>query len=210
MTGAGTWPRTASGSGLARSGATCHRGPVRPRAEGSAARLGPVTTALDPATYRRVVGRFATGVTVVTAVLPDGERHAMTCNSFTSVSLEPVLVLFCAEKIARFHDAVLETGQWAVSVLSVDHERASRHFALRGRDLAEQFRSVLARPGPLTGAPVLEGALAALECRTVSLTDAGDHTVVVGEVLGTSLPAPDAEPLLFYEGGYRTVGQPVV
>jgi len=164
-----------------------------------------VTATLDPLAYRRVVGRFATGVTVITTMLPDGERHAMTCNSFTSVSLEPVLVLFCAEKVARFHDAVLEAGTWAVSVLSRSHEDASRQFALRGRDLATQFDGLDVVPGPTTGSPVLRDALAALECRTTSVTDAGDHTVVVGEVLSTSLPAPGAEPLLYYEGGYRTV-----
>lgn len=164
-----------------------------------------VTSALDPITYRRVVGRFATGVTVVTTLLPDGERHAMTCNSFTSVSLDPVLVLFCAEKVARFHEAVLATGFWAVSVLSTQHERESQHFARRGRELGEQFADVPSHPGPITGAPVLVGALAALECRTVSTTDAGDHTVVLGEVLGTLLPAREAEPLLYFEGAYRTV-----
>ena len=164
-----------------------------------------MTAPLDPQAYRRVVGHYATGVTVITTVLPDGGRHALTCNSFTSVSLDPVLVLFCAEKVARFHDAVLQTGTWAVSVLSTDHERASRHFASRGRDLEDQFSVVPVTAGPLTGAPVLEGALAALECRTVSTTDAGDHTVVLGEVLGASVPAPDAEPLLYFQGGYRAV-----
>lgn len=164
-----------------------------------------MTSTLDPLSYRRVVGRFATGVTVVTTVLPDGERHALTCNSFTSVSLDPVLVLFCAEKVARFHDAVLEAGAWAVSVLSTSHVAASRHFAARGRDLSTQFEGVPAVTGPLTGAPLLAGVLAALECRTVSTTDAGDHTVVIGEVLAASLPESEADPLLYYEGSYRTV-----
>ena len=165
-----------------------------------------MTAALDPLDYRSVVGHFATGVTVVTTVLPDGERHAMTCNSFTSVSLDPVLVLFCAEKVARFHDAVLESGLWAVSVLTTEHEHASRYFARRGREMESQFAEIPARPGPITGAPVLHGALAAFECRTVSTTDAGDHTVVIGQVLGTSVDDGDAEPLLYYRGGYRTVG----
>ena len=164
-------------------------------------------TAVDPLEHRRVVGRFATGVTVVTTVLPGGEKHAMTCNSFTSVSLDPVLVLFCADKTARFHDAVLETGSWAVSVLAATHQHASRAFALRGRDLDTQFDGVDHHPGPLTGAPVLDGALAALECRTVTATDAGDHTVVVGEVLGLSEPAPDAPPLLYFGGRYRTLAE---
>ena len=164
-----------------------------------------MTATLDPLAYRRVVGRFATGVTVITTVLPDGERHAMTCNSFTSVSLDPVLVLFCAEKRARLHDAVLTAGVWGVSVLSVDHERASRHFAHRGRDLDRQFDAYDVVPGAVTGVPLLGDALAVLECRTTSATDAGDHTVVLGEVLSTAVPAPAAEPLLYYEGGYRTV-----
>ena len=161
-----------------------------------------MTTALDALEYRRVVGRFATGVTVVTTVA-DGEHHAMTCNSFTSVSLEPVLVLFCAEKIARFHDVVLETGSWAVSVLAQGQERVSRQFAVRGRSLEGQFEGLPHSHGPLTGAAVLDGALAALECRTVSTTDAGDHTVVIGEVLGLGVPDPTGDPLLYYEGRYR-------
>jgi len=157
---------------------------------------------LDVLDYRRVVGRFATGVTVITAVL-DGEHHAMTCNSFTSVSLEPVLVLFCAEKVARFHDVVLSSGTWAVSVLAQGQEDVSRRFAVRGRPLEDQFDGVPSLVGPLTGAVVLEGALASLECRTVSTTDAGDHTVVIGEVLGLGVPDPEGDPLLYYEGRYR-------
>lgn len=163
-----------------------------------------MTSVLDLLAYRRVVGRFATGVTVVTTVL-DGEQHAMTCNSFTSVSLDPVLVLFCPEKVARFHDAVLTSGTWAVSVLARSHEHASRQFAVRGRELARQFDTIPHTAGPLTGAPVLDGALAVLECRTVSTTDAGDHTVVLGEVLGHDVPDPDGVPLVYYEGSYRTV-----
>lgn len=161
-----------------------------------------MTRTLDQLAYRRVVGRFATGVTVVTSSL-DGELHAMTANSFTSVSLDPVLVLFCAEKIARFHDVVLETGTWAVSVLARQHEEASRRFAVRGRPLDDQFSGLPYSLGPVTGAPVLDGALAALECRTVSTLEAGDHTVVLGEVLSVELPASDAEPLLYFEGSYR-------
>jgi len=161
-----------------------------------------VTSALDAIEYRRVVGRFATGVTVVTTVV-DGEHHAMTCNSFTSVSLDPVLVLFCPEKIARFHDAVLSSGTWAVSVLGERQEPASRHFASRGRSIEDQFAGVDHHLGPLTGAAVLEGSLASLECRTVSVADAGDHSVVIGAVLGLGVPDPDGAPLLYYEGRYR-------
>ncbi|MCW2607370.1 MAG: flavin reductase domain protein FMN-binding protein [Frankiales bacterium] len=162
-------------------------------------------TAVDPLLHRRVVGRFATGVTVITTVLPDGSKHAMTANSFTSVSLDPVLVLFCADHSTRFHDAVLRTGTFAVSVLAAEHEGASRRFAVKGRDLDTQFDGVDHAPGPVTGAPVLTGALAALECSVESTTEAGDHTVVVGRVLGLSEPAPDAEPLLYFGGRYRSL-----
>lgn len=163
-------------------------------------------TATDPLEHRRVVGRFATGVTVITSVLASGEKHAMTCNSFTSVSLDPVLVLFCADKTARFHDVVLQTGVWAVSVLARTHQQASRTFAVRGRDLDTQFDDVDHVPGAVTGAPVLLGALASLECRTVSTTDAGDHTVVLGEVLALDEPDPHADPLLYFGGRYRALG----
>ena len=161
-----------------------------------------MTTALDALEYRRVVSRFPTGVTVVTATL-DGEHHAMTCSSFSSVSLDPVLALFCPEKIARFHDVVLLAGQWAVSVLGEGQQDASRQFARRGRVLEDQFEGFPHSFGPVTGAIVLDGALASLECRTVSTTDAGDHTVVIGEVLGLGVPDPKAAPLLHFEGRYR-------
>ena len=160
-------------------------------------------TTLDPLEYRRVVGRFATGVTVVTTVDPAGEHHALTCNSFTSVSLQPVMVLFCAEKVARFHDAVLASGTWAVSVLSAAQEHVSRHFAVRGREIEGQFDGLDHVHGDVTGAAVLTGALATLECRTVSTTDAGDHTVIIGEVLSLGVPDPLADPLLYFEGRYR-------
>ena len=159
---------------------------------------------IDALSYRRVVGRFATGVTVVTTRL-DGEDHAMTCNSFTSVSLDPLLVLFCAEKIARFHDAVLTAGTWAVSVLAVDQEAVSRRFASRGRPLEGQFDGVATTAGRATGCVLLDGSAATLECRTVSVLDGGDHTVVLGEVVGLALPDEDVAPLLYFEGRYRTL-----
>ena len=162
-----------------------------------------MTGALDALEYRRVVGRFATGVTVVTTVL-DGECHALTANSFTSVSLDPCLVLFCPEKLARFHDAVLASGTFAVSVLAEGQQEVSRRFAQRGRPLEHQFDGIAHTIGPVTGAVLIDGALSTLECRTVTTADAGDHTVVIGEVLGLGVPLPTGEPLLYYEGRYGT------
>lgn len=159
---------------------------------------------VDPDAYRRVAGRFATGVNIVTTRV-DGVDHAMTVNAFTSVSLEPIRVLFCAEKVARFHEAVLRSGLWAVSVLSYDDQDASGWFATRGRPLAGQVDRWSHATAPYTGAPVLSSAIAAMECRTTSVHDGGDHSIVLGDVLDVSTPNPDGEPLLYYEGRYASV-----
>ena len=154
-----------------------------------------------PREFRRVVGRFATGVAVVTTVA-DGVPHAITVNSFTSVSLEPLLVLVCIERNARLHDALLAAGTWGVSVLAAGDEETSTWFATRGRRLDGQLDDHPTGPGPVTGVPLLQRALARLECRTWAVHPGGDHTVVVGEVL--SAEAVPGDPLLYVDGGYRT------
>jgi flavin reductase (DIM6/NTAB) family NADH-FMN oxidoreductase RutF len=159
---------------------------------------------VDPAAYRRVVGRFATGIAVVTTVA-DGVDHAMTVNSLTSVSLDPVLVLFCAEKVARFHDAVLSTGRWAVSILGEGAETTSRWFASRGRPLSEQLAVTPSGRGEITGAAVLRDAIGVLECRTRAVYDGGDHTIVLGDVLGASGTEEPVRPLIHYRGAYRSL-----
>jgi flavin reductase (DIM6/NTAB) family NADH-FMN oxidoreductase RutF len=164
-------------------------------------------TPVDGAAYRRTAGQFPAGIVVVSTSL-DGHGHAMTVSAFTSVSLDPPLVLFCAEKIARFHDAVLETGFWAVSVLDEESEKVARWLATRGRPLEGQLDTIPHRPGPVTGAPILDGALAAMECRTTAVHDGGDHSIVVGEVVGVTEPAagngePGGGPLIHYAGRYR-------
>lgn len=158
---------------------------------------------LDPLDYRRIIGRFATGVAVVTTHL-DHVHHAITVNSFTSVSLEPVLVLVCIEQAARFHAAVLTAGAWGVSVLSAEQAQVSRWFATRGRPLdSDHYAHFRYHTGRLTGALLFDEALAQLECRTLSTVPAGDHTIVVGEVLSVSAGATGGDPLLFFEGRYH-------
>jgi flavin reductase (DIM6/NTAB) family NADH-FMN oxidoreductase RutF len=159
-------------------------------------------TGVDPAEFRLAAGRFPTGILVVSTSL-NGVPHSMTVSAFTSVSLDPLLVLFCAEKIARFHEAVLAAGSWAVSVLDEDSEKISRWLATRGRPLDGQLDGVAYHPGPVTGAPILDSALSALECRTTAVHDGGDHTIVVGEVVGVTPPRPDGRPLVYYAGRYR-------
>ena len=161
---------------------------------------------VDRTDFRRVAGRFASGIVVVSTSM-GGIGHAMTVTAFTSVSLDPLLVLFCAEKIARFHDAVLAAGTWAVSVLNEDSEKIARWLATRGRPLEGQLDAFRHHPGPLTGAPVLDDALAAMECRTTAVHDGGDHSIVVGEVLGISEPRGEGEPLLYYGSRYRRLSQ---
>jgi len=162
---------------------------------------------VDDAAFRRTAGQFPAGIVVVTTSL-HGSGHAMTVSAFTSVSLEPRLVLFCAEKIARFHDAVLEAGFWAVSVLDEESEKVARWLATRGRPLEGQLDTVPHRPGPVTGAPVLDGALAAMECRTTAVHDGGDHSIVVGEVVSVTEPLQGGGeagggPLIHHAGRYR-------
>jgi flavin reductase (DIM6/NTAB) family NADH-FMN oxidoreductase RutF len=162
-------------------------------------------TGVDRTDFRRVAGRFASGIVVVSTSL-GGIGHAMTVTAFTSVSLDPLLVLFCAEKIARFHDAVLAAGTWAVSVLNEDSEKTARWLATRGRPLEGQLDAFRHHRGPVTGAPILDDALAAMECRTTAVHDGGDHSIVVGEVLAVSEPGPGSGPLLYYSSGYRRLG----
>jgi len=161
--------------------------------------------AVNPDEFRRAAGRFASGIVVV-STMADGTGHAMTVTAFTAVSLEPPLVLFCAEKIARFHDAVLATGSWAVSVLDSSAEKTARWLATRGRPLEGQLDAFRHHRGPLTAAPILDDAIAAMECRTTAVHGAGDHSIVVGEVLGVSEPRPHGAPLLYYSRGYRRLG----
>jgi flavin reductase (DIM6/NTAB) family NADH-FMN oxidoreductase RutF len=161
----------------------------------------PARASVDPDVFRRVVGHFAAGVTVVSTEL-DGVEHAMTASAFTSVSLDPLLVLVCVDKEARFHDAVLASGVWGVSILSASGRRAADWFATKGRPLVGQLDQFPYHPGAATNAPLLDGALAWLECRNWAVYDGGDHDIVVGEVLDAGLDDRDAAPLIYFRGRY--------
>ena len=158
--------------------------------------------------FRDSVGMFTTGITVVTAV---SERfgHGMTANAFASVSLDPLLVLVCVVKDALMHKVLDETGRFAVSVLAADQEDLARYFSDAGRPAGmAQFLPVAWHPGPVTGAPLLDGALAYLECDVEAANDGGDHTVFLGRVRWVERANADGEPLLYFGGHYRRLENP--
>ncbi|MFI7588535.1 flavin reductase family protein [Spongisporangium articulatum] len=151
--------------------------------------------------YRRAVGRFATGICVITTRAGE-QDHAMTVNTFTSVSLEPVLCLVSVETEARFHDAVLAAGFWGVSVLDGTARATAAWLATRGRPLHGQLDRVPFHRGPVTGTALLDASLATLECRTWAVHPAGDHSIVVGEVVGVHEYDPAPGALVYHRGDY--------
>jgi len=161
-------------------------------------------SAEDSASFRDVLARYATGVVVVTTRI-DGVDHAMTANSFTSVSLEPPLVLVCVTRDTRFRAAMGDGDQpWAVSILGERAREAARWFATRGRPLQGQFADVAHHRGT-NGAILLDDALGYVECQTESLYPGGDHDILVGRVTALALGQPaalDQSPLVFFEHGF--------
>ncbi|GAB3810840.1 flavin reductase [Kribbella italica] len=156
---------------------------------------------IAPADFRTALSRFASGITIM-STLQGGVAHAMTASAFTSVSLDPPLVLVCVDKGVRMHEAVLSRGDWAVSVLAAGEHAVAERFARSGRDLYSQFDGVPTVPGPKTGCPLVVGAPAWLECRTWATYEGGDHTIVVGEVLSLGA-TDDPDALIYYAGQYR-------
>lgn len=156
---------------------------------------------VDEAVFRRTVARFPTGICVVTTRNGDLD-HAMTVSSFTSVSLDPLLVLICVELEARFHDAVLAAGFWGVSVLDGGGRAVADWLATRGRPLHGQLDRAPHHRGPATGVALLDAATATLECRTQAVHPGGDHSIVVGAVAAAQV-RPAETALLYHRGRYR-------
>lgn len=158
---------------------------------------------VDDAAFRAALGRFASGVTVVTT-LHEGVDHAMTASAFTSVSLDPPLVLVCSHRTSRFHHAVLESGVWGVSILAEAGRSASAWFADRGRRLEDQLDGFGHHRGDL-GVALLDDSLAWLECRTQAVHEGGDHTILVGSVVAAAVNERGDDPLLYYRSRYGTI-----
>jgi 3-hydroxy-9,10-secoandrosta-1,3,5(10)-triene-9,17-dione monooxygenase reductase component len=147
---------------------------------------------------RQVLGHFATGVTVITAV-DDAGPAGLACQSFHALSLEPALICFCVGRGSSTWPRIRAAGRFVVNVLGAGQEELSHRFAVSGGD---KFAGVAWEPSPL-GSPVLDGAMAWVDCTVTAVHDGGDHHIVVGRV--HDLDAHGGEPLLFFRGQYRTL-----
>lgn len=161
----------------------------------------PSPAGVPPAEFRLALGRFATGVTVVTANIGSGP-HGMTVNAFTSVSLVPPLVAVCVDRSAALHPALSSLRAFGVSILNSGQQQLSAWFADPARPSGTaQFADVDWYPGPATGVPLLGRAAATLECERDAVHPAGDHSIVLGRVVAT-VTDHDALPLLYLDGAY--------
>jgi len=160
--------------------------------------------AILPDDFRRTLGHFATGVTVVTVATPEGGVHGMTANAFSAVSLTPPLVLVCVGLNARTHNLLPQRARFGVAVLREDQEAVARYFATteQKQDAAERL-GVRFTITP-QGAPLLEGALAQMECSLAASHLAGDHTIFIGQVEQANFS--EGRPLLFYRGQFCGLG----
>ena len=152
---------------------------------------------LDPDSFRSVLGRFASGVTVITARDADGRDLGMTASAFCSVSLNPPLIQVCVDHAASMHEALMHAQHFGVSMLAAEQEALSRRFSQV--DSSHRFDGIGYERGE-SGVVLLMDALGHLECKVFARHAAGDHTIIVGEV--ERAEARDGRPLLYYRGGY--------
>ena len=157
------------------------------------------TTEVDPDHFRQLLGRFTTGVTVLTVATPAGTPLGMTANSLASVSLQPPLISVCVDREADMHDAILRIPEFVVNVLASHQEALARRFADQHEDRFEGIGYHLSPEGLI----LLDGALAHIECRRHNQYPGGDHTIVVGQVVGGA--TGEGRPLLYYRGGYAAL-----
>ena len=162
---------------------------------------------LDAAEFRKAMGCFATGVTIITLDL-EGEVHGMTANAFASVSLDPMLVLVCVDHRAATHAHLQAKKRFGINVLCEDQRVISEYYARHEPTHERAEQEAGARfDRTAQGTPMLRGALAYLECRLHSAQDAGDHTIFIAEV--EDAVVREGQPLIFFRGKYRRVGEKV-
>ncbi len=155
--------------------------------------------------FRKALGRFASGITVITVAKDDGnDVHGMTANSFASVSLVPPQVLVCIGEKARALELLRAAGRFGVTVLREDQQSLSDYFAYGPQDPAEAARAGVRFRRSARNTPLLEGGLATLDCKVVAAHRSGDHTIFVGEV--EEMSWTEGNPLLYFAGQYRKLG----
>lgn len=166
-------------------------------------RVLPSLEAVTTANFRRACGQFATGITIITVHGPEGP-HGMTANSFTSVSLEPPLILVSIDYRRRIYELLEGSDLFGISVLGEDHQPWSDRFAGRHGDIQGDFSDV---PHMRTddGLPLIDGALARFVCRRTAIYPAGDHALFIGQVEQLDHQS-DGAPLLYFNGAYRNFG----
>jgi flavin reductase (DIM6/NTAB) family NADH-FMN oxidoreductase RutF len=157
------------------------------------------TAEVDPAQFRQLMGRFATGVAVLTVASPDGRPLGMTANSLASVSLYPPLISVCIDQQAAMHPAISQATKFTINVLSSSQETLARRFADEHEDRFDGVGYQLTPDGRI----LLGGVLAHIECERYAEYPGGDHTIVVGRVTGGS--TSKGRPLLYYRGGYAAI-----
>ena len=150
---------------------------------------------IDPQEQKRIMGKFATGVTVASTRLGDN-TWGMTANAVTSLSLEPPLILLCVKREGQSHANFAESGIFALNILAADQQTISDRFAFKGPKDFSDLETTTAE----TGAPVLTGALGWVDCRIVNTVAAGDHDMFIGEIVAGA--ARDGQPLVYFSGGY--------
>jgi flavin reductase (DIM6/NTAB) family NADH-FMN oxidoreductase RutF len=155
---------------------------------------------IDKNQLRQVMGHFATGVTIITTFNKDGQMHGLTANAFTSVSLEPPLLLISVDKKAESYPAFEESKVFTVNILADEQEALSRKFAVSG---GNKFEGVAYRRGA-NGTAILDGTLAHIECTLYAAYEGGDHSLYLGEIQEAEVR--EGKPLVFYRGGYRAIG----
>ncbi|MFE7316147.1 flavin reductase family protein [Streptomyces sp. NPDC057555] len=161
--------------------------------------------------FRAALSRLAAGVVLITAHDPEagprGEDVGMTATAFLSVSLDPPLVMVSVRNDSRMDDLLAQQPLWAVSVLSSHQRHVASRFAMKGR-ISDRllFQDIPSERGEASGAPLIGGALAMLECRTEQRVVAGDHTLVIGRVLASATSDADDGPLTYFRGKYRQLG----
>jgi 3-hydroxy-9,10-secoandrosta-1,3,5(10)-triene-9,17-dione monooxygenase reductase component len=158
----------------------------------------------DSGLFKQAMGTFATGVTIVSGI-EDGGPVGFTCQSFMSLSIDPPFIGVAPARTSTSWPRIAKGGIFCVNVLSTHQSLLGQAFAVSGGD---KFDGVAWRPAPATGAPVIDGCLAWVDCRLELVHDAGDHELIIGRVLDLGVEAGDGSPLLFFRSKFATVAEP--